>query len=246
MTRTSLFAAAAVAALSLTACDKGADKAATNTPIEQIQAPNGDWSAVVTETPEGGFLMGNPNAKVKLVEFGSLTCPHCREFDEQGVKPLIDTYVKSGQVSFEFRNFVRDAADLTATLVARCGGPASFFGMTRQLFADQPDWVGKIQSADPVTLQALETLPPQQKSIKFAELLGLQDFAAQRGLPAAKVNACLSDQGAIDRLVAMQTDAVSQYQVPGTPAFLINNEMVTLDGTGTQWEQLEKKLRDAL
>ena len=50
------------------------------------------------KTPEGGFLMGNPNAKVKLVEFGSLTCPHCAEFEEQGGKPLVDNYVKKGLV----------------------------------------------------------------------------------------------------------------------------------------------------
>ena len=49
-------------------------------------------------------MMGNPNAKVKLIEIGSLTCPHCREFDEKGVPTLIDKYVKTGQVSWEFRH----------------------------------------------------------------------------------------------------------------------------------------------
>ena len=58
--------------------------------------------------------MGNPNAKVKLVEFGSLTCPHCAEFEEEGGKALIENYVKTGQVSWEFRNFVRDPFDITA------------------------------------------------------------------------------------------------------------------------------------
>lgn len=246
MTRTSIFLTAAVAALSLTACDKGADKATGNTPIEQIQAPNGDWSAVVTETPEGGFLMGNPNAKVKLVEFGSMTCPHCREFDEEAMGPLTDTFVKSGQVSFEFRNFVRDGADLTASLIARCNGPAGFFGLTRQLFADQADWIGKLQTADPAALQALDALPPAQKSARFAELLGLQQWASMRGLPAAKANACLSDQARVDRLVAMQSDAVSQYNIQGTPSFLINGENVELDNSATVWKQLEGKLRDAI
>jgi protein-disulfide isomerase len=52
--------------------------------------------------------LGNPNAKVKLVEFGSLTCPHCAEFEHQGGKALVDNYVKKGLVSWEFRNFVRD------------------------------------------------------------------------------------------------------------------------------------------
>ena len=77
---------------------------------------------MVVRTPEGGYLMGNPKANVKLIEFGSMTCPHCAEFEEQRGEQLIDTYVKSGRVSYEFRNFVRDPFDLAASLIARCGG----------------------------------------------------------------------------------------------------------------------------
>ena len=101
---------AAAAVLALVACkgDKTAranETAATTTPVT---APtNGDWSQTYSATDAGGFLMGNPNAKVRLVEYGSLTCPHCREFDDTGVKPLVDTYVKKGLVGYEFRNFVR-------------------------------------------------------------------------------------------------------------------------------------------
>ena len=85
--------------------------AGATAPITPVAAPNnGDWSDDrQRRPPEGGFLMGNPNAKVKLVEFGSMTCPHCADFEEQARrKPLIDNYVKKGQVCFEFRNFVRD------------------------------------------------------------------------------------------------------------------------------------------
>jgi len=235
VTKTSYLLTAAVAALSLAACDKGTDKAASNAPIEQVKAPNGDWSALVTETPEGGFLMGNPNAKVKLVEFGSMTCPHCREFDEEAMGPLVETFVKSGQVSFEFRNFVRDGADLSASLIARCNGPAGFFGLTRQLYADQPNWVGKLQTADPATLQRVDALPSTQKPGGFAELLGLQQWASMRGLPTAKANACLSDQTAIDRLVAMQTEAVDQYQIPGKPPFRIKGQQGGLGHGSTVW-----------
>ena len=142
---------------------RAADSAAASTaPIKPIAAPNnGDWSEMVSETPEGGFVMGNPNAPVKLVEYGSMTCPHCAEFEEAGAtKPLIDKYVKTGQVSFEFRNYVRDPFDITATLIARCGGPSSFFGLTRGLFAEQKDWIGKIQAAPPEQQQALMGMPP--------------------------------------------------------------------------------------
>src|SRR4051812_15478339 len=130
----SFFLACTVAVVAVAGCNSKQGDAATNAPdkIEQVAPPKGgDWSEVVNPTGAGGFVMGNPNAKLKLIEFGSLTCPHCREFDEKGVPTLISKYVKTGQVSWEFRNYVRDAFDLTASLVARCNGAKSFFPLTR-------------------------------------------------------------------------------------------------------------------
>ena len=101
--------------------------------------------------------MGNPDAKVKLIEYGSLTCPHCREFDETGVTPLINNYVKSGRVSYEFRNYVRDAFDLSASLVARCNGAKSFFPLERAMYKDQPTWVAKIQAVPQNQLERCRT-----------------------------------------------------------------------------------------
>src|SRR3954447_16029928 len=105
--------------------------------------PRADWTHVVAASPAGGFVLGNPKAKVKLVEYGSLSCPHCRAFDQDGVPTLLAKYVKPGQVSWEFRNYVRDAADLTAALISRCNGARSFFPLVRGLYKDQPAWFGK-------------------------------------------------------------------------------------------------------
>ena len=237
----------ASAALLATACN--AEKGASNTSGPEVTAApvpapnNGDWSTIVTKSAEGGFIMGNPNAKVKLVEFGSMTCPHCAEFEEQGGKALVDNYVKKGLVSWEFRNFVRDPFDMAATLLARCGGEANFFGMTRTLFQDQRNWVGKIQAADQAQLQALQTMPPGQQFSTIADLGGLKTFAAQRGVPRAKADQCLANEQEINALVQMNSDAVSSYSVPGTPAFLING---TLAEQTSSWETLEPKIKEAL
>ena len=242
----------AAAALALASCggdNKTADpNAVVNAgPIEPIPAPNGgDWSETVTETAEGGFLMGNPDAPVKLVEFGSLTCSHCREFDEAAMGPLVDTYVKSGRVSFEFRNFVREGLDLTMSVIARCGGAPSFFGLTRQMYADQPKFFETLQSADQSQLQALDALPGAQKMPRFAELAGLKQWAAMRGVPSAKLDQCLADQGIVDKLVQMQSDASSSYEIQGTPSFLLNGELVELEGGTPVWNQIEAKLRAAI
>src|SRR3569833_3015065 len=92
-----------------------------------VPAKARDWTRVVRATPAGGFVMGNPDARVKLVEYGSMTCPHCRAFEAEGVPTLVGKYVKSGQVSWEFRNYVRDAFDVSAALIARCNGAGAFF-----------------------------------------------------------------------------------------------------------------------
>ena len=162
------------------------------------------------------------------------------------MKPLIDNYVKTGKVSLEFRNFVRDPFDVAASLVARCGGTTSFFGLTRGLYADQRDWVSKIQTADPAAMQQIQNLPPEQQFGEIAKIAGFQDWAAMRGLAPEKTAACLSNRSEVDRLVQMQNDAVSTYDIPGTPAFLLNNETVTIEPGSTPWQQLEAKIKSAL
>ena len=248
-TRT-MFIALAAASFMTVACnaEKGADKgAAASSTVKPVAPPkDGNWSTVVSETNAGGFLMGNPNAKVQVVEFGSMTCPHCAEFDHEAMKTLTENYVKSGRVSLEFRNFVRDPYDVAASLVARCGGTTSFFGLTRGLYADQRDWIAKIQSADPAAMQQIQTLPPNQQFGEIARIAGFQDWAAMRGLPAEKTAACLANQSEVDRLVQMQNDAVSAYDIPGTPSFLLNGELVQIEPGSTPWQQLETKIKAAL
>ena len=239
---------AATAMVSLAACgsDKaGEGSAATSEPTTAVKPPaNGDWSTVVTQTTAGGFMMGNPDAPVKLIEFGSMTCPHCADFDETGLQPLMDNYVKSGKVAFEFRNFVRDGMDMAASLVARCNGAQSFFPMTRALFADQRGWMGKIQAAPQQELEALQNLPANQQTGALARLAGFQQFASMRGVPEAKANACLANQDETARLVQMNSDATTQFpEFKGTPTFVLNGKM--LDNAGT-WQTLEPQIKEAL
>jgi len=247
-------AIAAIAILGAAACnaDKSENTVAADTPSATpvaVSAPtSGDWSEVVTRTDAGGFMMGNPNAKVKLIEFGSMTCPHCAAFEAAAIEPLTDKYVKNGQVAFEFRNFVRDPFDVTASLITRCGGADSFFPLTKAMYADQANWVQKIQAATPEQQQALASMGPEREFKAIADLAGFQTWAAARGIPETKTNACLTDQNAVSQLVQMNNDAVSQYNVPGTPAFVINGKSVDL-GTATQdevWPTLESKIKAAL
>lgn len=245
------FLACAVALVAIAGCKSKQGDAATNAPmkLEQVAPPKGgDWTEVVNPTPAGGFMMGNPNAKVKLIEYGSMTCPHCKRFDDTAVPQLMDKYVKSGQVSWEFRNYVRDALDVTASVVARCNGAKSFFPMMRALYNAQESWFTKVQGAED-QLKQVQDAPPAQQFSALAKVAGFPEFAAARGLPPAKTAQCLNDEQSVDRLVQMTSDVANQYpDFKGTPSFVINGSMVDL-GPVTEaqvWPALEAKLKAAL
>jgi protein-disulfide isomerase len=241
MTGASLIAVA----LMLTSCGGGdGNNAATanlNSALPQIPAPNnGDWSQVVTQTAEGGFRMGNPDAPVKLVEYASATCPHCRAFSEEATERLRDTYVKSGQVSFEYRNFVLNALDAAASLVARCQGPQAFFRINEQLFANQEQWTGALSEEEQTRITQL---PEGQQVPALFRAADLDQFFRQRGVPEARINQCLANQQELQRLADMRQTASDRYQIPGTPGFLINDELVR---DVTTWGQLEPVLRERI
>ena len=104
------FLVCAAAVIALAGCHKNQGKTAKRGQADQDHPGRHRRRAATGATSSmrrpASFMMGNPNAKVKLIEIGALTCPHCREFEEQGrARPLVDKYVKSGQVSWEFRTY---------------------------------------------------------------------------------------------------------------------------------------------
>jgi protein-disulfide isomerase len=230
--------------LALSACGDGggnlsAAAAADNTPLPQIAAPNnGDWREVVTQTP-AGYLMGNPDAPVKLVEYASLACPHCKEFSESASARLRDYYVRSGQVSWEFRHFLLNAPDVSLTLLARCQPPAAFFTTAEQMFQQQSDFFAAIDEAES---QRIGALPPEQQAEPLARAMDLDTFFARRGMPAQRFSQCLGDRQAVQAITDMTTNAARDQQVTGTPTFFING---TKQEAG-RWQELEPLLRTAL
>jgi protein-disulfide isomerase len=203
------------------------------------KAASRDWSKVVAASPDGGFRIGNPNAPVKLVEYGSLTCSHCAHFEEEGVPPLIGKYVKSGRVSFEFRNYVRDQFDLAGAMLSRCAGTRGYFGMTGKILATQEQWFGRVRAVPKQDMQALQALPLPQQLTRVAQIAGFDGLAAAHGLTPAKAKTCLANAQAVERLTQMKRIAVEQHGVQGTPSFLINGK--TAEGAH-DWAALEPLL----
>src|SRR5207302_6218223 len=157
-------------------------------------------------------MMGNPNAKVKLVEIGSLSCPHCKAFEDEGVPTLIDKYVKPGKVSWEFRPYIiHGPIDMASNLIVRCNGLKTFFPLVQAAYKDQAPLTAKIEAAPQDKLAQIQNLPPNQVFVAIANIMGLQDWAALRGVPQAKSNQCLTDQKMIDREVQLTSDVGNQY-----------------------------------
>ncbi len=238
---------AALPLLLVAACGKSTDNAAEASgpvqPVASTPAPAGKaWTEVVSATPEGGFVMGNPNAPLKLIEYGSRLCPFCGEFDRTGFAALKAKYISTGKVSYEFRDYpIHGAPDMAPILLGHCtGDPATFFPILDQMFqAQMTDILPKEEDAIR-KVQAMGNITPAQSATAYAEGLGLIDFMKQRGLPEARARQCLTDMNAINQ-VAQRTQAANEkYNVSSTPTFILNGGVL---GSVDTWPKLEAVLK---
>lgn len=209
------------------------------TPAQQ-RAAQSDWTRTVAVTPEGGFRMGNPAARVKVVEYLSLTCPHCAAFAHEGTPQLIANHVRTGRVSLEYRNYVLNAYDIAATFISRCAPPTRYFAMSHELLGTQSSWMGRIQSLTDAQRTELRGLQPLQAMQRIVTLLGLDAVAARHGIAPAAQRACLSNQAAFDRIGAIR-QAADAAGVSGTPTFAINGRLVDVN----DWSSIEQLIRQA-
>jgi protein-disulfide isomerase len=228
-------------ALGLAACGSESDEMAglSGEVIEKIAPPVGSsWSEVVDKTPDGGYRMGNPEAPIKLIEFASLTCPHCAYFAEESSAEVRDTFVTSGRVSWEFRNFILNPIDLTMAMMVRCGSPDSFFALTEQSFEGQDTIVQAWDNSSEDRRAHVVGLPPDKRYNYIAELAGLKEFYGARGIAAGQADACLADGSAAEALVDATSKQGEKYDIGGTPAFVINEATLTINS----WPEIKAKL----
>ena len=242
-----MFATLALTALALAACSGGdtGGNAAAAAPVAARAAPAGqNWAETVAKTPEG-YVMGNPEAPIKLAEYGSRLCPTCGSLAREGYDPLVRNYVSTGKVSFEFREFlVHGPADLPLALLGLCVDKAAFFPVLEAMFHDQASFGEGLQKMTPEQQQALQAQAnkPDVLIAMLADAEGIIPYMKQRGLPEAKIKACLADHATIDRLTKQTQEKTNDGTVTGTPTLLINGKVVP--GAIT-WPQVEAALKAA-
>lgn len=237
-------AIAAGLTLALTGCgDSAADGAgggASSEPLPIIQPAEGKkWSDTVTRTPEGGYIMGNPDAPIKFLEFASMSCGHCSDFAEQSFETLRDKYVNSGRVSFEMRSYLLNPYDIPATLLTQCGAPEAYFSRTEQLYENQNIMFEGLQSAGEQAVQQAVQLPEGQRFVALGNILNLVEFFQTRGVSKDQAEDCLSNVEAVNTLIANNQKYNEQFNIQGTPTFVINGQKADVAG----WTEVENRLQ---
>lgn len=235
----------ATALLALSACNQGAgNSTAPAATVAAVAPPAGKaWVDVVALTPEGGVVQGNPNAPVKLIEYGSRACPVCARFAVDGVGVLRSGPIAQGKLSYEFRDYpVHGALDLAPIVLGKCADLAAQWPLIDQMLENQPTLLANEQAASSAVRALQRSNPntgPAQIASIYAEQLGYLAFVTQRGLPEAKARACLADPKAYQDIEARFKTANDQFQVSGTPTFIVNGSVVP---NASSWDALKPAL----
>jgi protein-disulfide isomerase len=165
-------------------------------------------------------VMGKDDAPVTIVEYASMTCPHCAHFAKTTYPELKKRYIDTGKVKYIFREFPLDQLAVAGSLLARCaGGGDKYYAMIELLFDQQDKWVVR------------QPLPR------------LMDLAKQAGFTQASFDACLKDQDMFNKIVQTREQASKDFKVESTPTLFINGEKVS---GAISIEELEKKIEPLL
>jgi protein-disulfide isomerase len=159
--------------------------------------------------------LGDANAPVTVIEYASMTCPHCAHFHETVYPELKKRYIATGKVRFIFREFPLDPLAAAGFMLARCAGEGKYFPMIETLFAQQKEWVVQ------------KPLEP------------LLAIARQAGFTKESFDACLANQKVLDGIEEVRSKAVQKFKVNSTPTFFVNGSK--LNGAPTI-EELSKQI----
>src|SRR5712691_7340140 len=163
--------------------------------------------------------MGSPTAPVTIIEYASMTCPHCAAFTVNTFPKLKEKYIDTGKVRFILREFPLDGLAAAAFMLARCAGPDKYYPLVETLFAQQAKWAVR------------NPIEP------------LMAIAKQAGFTQQTFEACINDKDQLKKVQEVRDRAAQKFKVKATPTFFINGEI--REG-GLSMEELEKAIEPYL
>jgi protein-disulfide isomerase len=146
------------------------------------------------------IVMGSPTAPVTMIEYASMTCPHCAHFAAETFPKIKEKYIDTGKVKYIMREYPLDGLAAAAFMLARCVGPDKYYPMIETLFAEQQKWAVK------------EPLPP------------LLAIAKQAGFTEKSFDACLDDKDLLSKIRQVRDRGQQKFKVEATPTFYINGQ----------------------
>jgi protein-disulfide isomerase len=182
----------------------------------QSQVPNAD---LAQPSPLGDVVLGSPDAPVTIIEYASMTCPHCAQFQAKTFPKLKERYIDTGKVRYIFREFPLDPLAAGAFMLARCADKDKYLSIVDLFFGTQRDWVV------PNPLQPMFNI------------------AKQAGYNEETFNACLKNQQILDGIQNVRDHAAKVLNVESTPTFFINGKRVIGD---VSIEEMEKEIKPFL
>ncbi|WP_316013458.1 DsbA family protein [Roseobacter sp. HKCCA0434] len=153
----------------------------------------------------GTFFLGSEDAPVHVIEYASLTCPHCANFHRDVLPRLREDYIDEDLVRFEYREVYFDRLGLWGGMLARCNDGMRYFGIIGLLFERQAEWA------------RADTAPEA-----IAEM---RRIGAQAGLTEAQMDECMQDAEMAEALVAQYQSHMAEHEIGGTPSFVIDGEL---------------------
>ena len=149
-------------------------------------------------------ILGSPDAPVTIIEYASLTCPHCAAFHKETLPKLKSDWIETGKVRLVYRDFPLDGAALAAAVVAHCAPPDRYFPMIGLLFERQDEWAVEDQWRERLT-----------------------QLAGVAGMDKASVDACLADEARKNGVVETAEKAQATYGISSTPSFIVNGRKLS-------------------
>ena len=195
------------------------------------------WNHTVALTPDG-HLIGNPDAKVRLVEYVSYTCADCATFLIQSDGALQIGYVSSGKLSIEVRHLVQGPVDLAAAMLADCGTPDKFALNHAALMRSQNRWRETFARAGNAQKQRWTSGSLLSRGHAIADDMGFYAVMESRGYDRSATDACLGDQRLANR-IGEQSKAGYASGVKTPPSFTING---TLLDKAHSWAELRPQI----
>ncbi len=179
-----------------------------------------DVAALMAPGPLPEMALGSPDAPNTIVEYASMTCPHCAQFQTTVLPQLKTKYIDTGKVRYILREFPLDNLAVAAFMLARCAGDDRYFPMIDALFATQENWAAPGSDA------------------KERLLL----IARQAGLSKEQFDKCLADKDLFGKIVQIRTTGNEKFQVDSTPTFFVNGKRLKGDH---QLKDFEEALGEA-